>query len=394
MAESEIFDLLIIGAGISGLGVAQLASQRGFKTCLIESEELSSKTSANSLRIIHGGIRYLQDLNIPRVLRSARAQGALLRSYPEHIQALECYMPLERAGLKSRLPVALSLLVFNFLKTLSKVSLPDARVVSRIEDSFLRASSPYGLLCWYDAQLSDPLHFARLIAAEIKECGGRIYERCALRNLQRGSKGFVAATSDHRSLLARAVINTAGPQLDKFSWRAELTAGKARNFEWCRAYNFVVRSTLFRDHALGLKSPQGRLLFLTPRKNPESGTAIGTWYLPLKGQDSTSDISEAELEQGLAEINDVLPGAGLTRADVLRIESGVLPVKYFRGETPVLFGDEQVFAFDNYIEVLSTKYTTFQAQAELALSKLNLRPSASANPLETAGDPGNEVSNY
>ena len=103
------YDLVVLGGGIAGLGVAWEATLRGLKVLLLERDRFGAATSANSLRIIHGGLRYLQSLSLKRVLVSSREQYHLLKSNPNHISLLKCLMPLKGSGMRSSWPVAAAL---------------------------------------------------------------------------------------------------------------------------------------------------------------------------------------------------------------------------------------------------------------------------------------------
>ncbi|MBN8551177.1 MAG: FAD-dependent oxidoreductase, partial [Deltaproteobacteria bacterium] len=105
MVAPSAVDIAVIGGGISGLGVALEAALNGFEVALFEKGPLASATSANSLRIMHGGIRYLQQMNLPRVMESVRAQAELLADFPDIVRPLPCVMPLTSGGLKSAVPM-------------------------------------------------------------------------------------------------------------------------------------------------------------------------------------------------------------------------------------------------------------------------------------------------
>jgi glycerol-3-phosphate dehydrogenase len=92
------YELIIIGGGISGLGVAREAAQRGYHCLILEKEKCCRATSANSLRIIHGGFRYLQSLDFGRVFESISEQNYWLSAAPNYVKLLPCFLPLKRFG--------------------------------------------------------------------------------------------------------------------------------------------------------------------------------------------------------------------------------------------------------------------------------------------------------
>ena len=126
------FDLAVIGGGITGVSIAALCAQQGKSCALIEkATELGAGSSGNSLRIMHGGIRYLQSLDLNRAVSTARAQSDLLKSYPDLVKPLKCVMPLKSFGLKSRWPASLGAFSYRALLSISGIEPPPAKVFKR-----------------------------------------------------------------------------------------------------------------------------------------------------------------------------------------------------------------------------------------------------------------------
>src|SRR5690606_5480760 len=99
-AARERYDLVIVGGGILGACLSLESTQRGLRTLLLERDEFAETTSANSLRILHGGLRYLQSLDLKRFHESVRERRWFLERFPEHTEPLPCLMPLYGRGLK------------------------------------------------------------------------------------------------------------------------------------------------------------------------------------------------------------------------------------------------------------------------------------------------------
>ncbi|MCB0309826.1 MAG: FAD-dependent oxidoreductase, partial [Bdellovibrionales bacterium] len=195
-----------------------------------------------------------------------------------------------------------------------------------------------------------------------------------------GSLKIVASRGEEAlTYAAKAVVNCAGPWLRRF---AALPPTKLQVGGWCRAMNLVLRRSLDERFAIGVPSIEGRLLFMVPR---DGTTAVGTWYSDFKPEYDDKSVSDQEVDSALSEINQTFPGLKLTSGDVLKVDQGVLP-SYGVGEKgPQLVGSEKIGGVRNkrgdaqYLEVLSTKYTTFLEQGRAVVKKLNLPKNSAAH---------------
>ena len=361
---TESVQVAVVGAGISGLGVALRACQAGYSVALIEQGTLASATSANSLRIIHGGLRYLQHFDLPRVIESVRAQSSLLTDFPDLVVPLPCVMPVKSYGLKSRIPSACAGILYSgFISILSSSKLKAHTVSSSFIDeniSCLSGRAKHGALLWHDALLLDPAALAERLLSNAKERGLKYFDHSRVTRVERrGSEFVVVFGQDSKAdqLQARVVVNCSGPWVG----RGAGINSALGEVQWCRAFNVVIKPQLDPKYALGLESKTGRLFFAVPRG---LNTAIGTEYLPFEGKPEDARISPAELENFLAEFSTALPGLKLNSSDVIKVEAGVLPIRRLTQKGPLFYGKSRVISQSGYIEVLSTKYTTFRAQAE------------------------------
>lgn len=364
VTQNNEYDIAIIGGGISGLGLARRAAHWGFKTALFERGEFGAETSANSLRIIHGGFRYLQTLNLPRVFESIRAQKGCVEEFPEFIKPLPCAMPLKRFGLRSAIPVAAALVIYEHLKKrLGHNSLVEGRVIAGrdVENLFPEIASlaSNGVLAWTDALISDYAGFVSALKQHATMSGAELHEKSPVKSLnQNGKQVSITFDSSSKQVSARVVFNAAGPDFAKLS-----TEIQHASIKWTRAFNIKLKRHLVNRAAFGLPS-DSRLLFFTPR---ESGTVVGTWY--LEGSSSTQQlrISDSEYQAAIDEMNRSWPGINITCSDVIGLEIGLLPMKRIGTHGPVLYGREQIFCSDRIFHIMSTKLTTFDEQANRAL---------------------------
>ena len=366
----KIFDVVVIGGGISGLGVALKSSKTGLSTILIEKDRVAGATSNNSLRIIHGGFRYLQSLNMPRVLQSIRAQNELLSLFPELIVPLPCLMPLNKVGLKSKLPICVALFIFKILSAADgcKGAIGHKNKILSSKDveaavTIMKGLAPNGALLWWDALVLDPQALAQRLVAEIRSNSATVREGEVVLDFSADRESFVTKTavgSNLFSVYSNTIVDTRGP------WNPS-------HKNWCKAYNVVVKKVLDPKYAIAIESAKGRLYFAVPRGNE---CAIGTQYSYFEGDPAKAMVSEQEIEEFINDFSNALPNAKLTIADVARTECGVLPANGPNDET--LVGTAKIINQHGLVSVLSTKYTTFLTQAEKVLQILKRHLSAKA----------------
>ena len=356
----ETFDTIILGGGISGLGVAREVASAGYSTLVLEAGTCGNATSNNTLRIIHGGFRYLQHLDLPRVIKSLNDQSALINEVPGAVQPLPCLMPLSRFGMKSRLPVTCATLLYGAIMRANASPLPAPHIVSpeKIHSTVktLRSKAPHGALCWYDCVMTDPAAITRHLMNQVTTAGGQIREENPVARVEGRNKNFTVHTANGEIFTARCVINTLGPWLGTVQVPNELAGARPR---WCKGFNLVIKQQLDPTYGIGVQSSDGRLFFYVPRG---TGTAIGTWYLPHPDISLPPSVSEHEIAQFLHAFNASLPEAGITKHDIVHIDVGILPMERTSPSGPQLIAHERIHAREGYVEVMSTKYTTFRSQ--------------------------------
>jgi glycerol-3-phosphate dehydrogenase len=359
----ERFDVAIIGAGWSGIGLAHEAARNGFRVAVYDSApNAGTLTSCNSLRIVHGGFRYLQTGALARTQRSAEALRLALHQYPEFVTPLSSLLPLSRWGLKSPIPVRVALAVYH---RLAKV--PVQRRGCILGQAEFDAAVPllcgmarYGALQWWDGLVVDPRGWFERLVQEATELGAEFNFRSPVRSVAVTPTHAVVSLAGAASVEAKVVFNAAGPLIRS----VDLLGVERPERRWCRGFNLIVRPKLASNYAVA-GSGNGRMLFAVPRGD---GTAIGTWYLPCHDGADRAEISPSEVAQAVRELYAAYPGFIVEMNDVAAVESGVLPLGgYARLGEPIPQGQESTFVAGRYVEILSTKFTTFMVQAQSLL---------------------------
>jgi len=356
-------DLIVIGGGITGLGAALAGTERGLRVTLLEKQPaLGTAASAGSLRIIHGGLRYLQTLDVPRVITSILARDELIRRHPAHVQPLRCLLPAEHPCSLKGVPalwaasLAYSTLEFLLLRRWTGAGITRWR------------NRPH--FYWHDGIVTNHTAFTATLAAEITARGGEIRTGHAVTTVTADGDGYTVQTADGARLSGRAVIHAARAAHDA----ADIVFTPADRFHpalppyvWTKAFNLVLAQPAPVAGGLAVTGP-GRQFFIVPR-GPSS--ALGTYYLPFKPGDPVA-VTPAEIAAFLADYNACRAVAPLTPADVTGCDIGILPVRRLHGQDVSFFGSSLLARNGRYVEILATKYTTFLRSGRAAVRQLGL----------------------
>ena len=337
---AETFDVLVVGGGIQGATIAWATARRGLRTALIDAADWGAGASANSLKIIHGGLRYLQHANLVRMRESIRARRRLLQLAPDTVAPLACIMPGRGWGLRH--PAALlAALTANALLSAdrnrgvrSDRTLPAGKLISRAE---LETRIPAGLfrdesggMVWHDAIARDidRLTLAFVQSAAAHGAAAANYVR-ATRLRKEGERVVGAEIQDvltgaNLEIRARQVVCAAGPGTGPLA----PGQGAAR---WVKAVNLILRKPLVRDFALAVESKGTsfdsqavvqhghRNFFVVPW---QGGTLFGTLYVPYDPAKDPLAATESEIAEFVRQINETGFFAPLARTDVCRTHAG------------------------------------------------------------------------
>jgi len=365
---SDVWDIVIIGGGVSGLGVAKAAEQKQLKTLLIEASFRCGKgTSDNSLRIMHGGFRYLQTGNVLRVWDSVGAQSELYRMYPDLVTPIPCVMPLDAVGLKSAPFAKIGLIAYDIIAKMRGVKIGHGSILDRDEtyqrSPILRGHAEHGSLLWWDGILRDSDSLVGRIKEEFVHTTLKVSTRV---NSVRRDGAYFSVVTAHETFKARSVVNTAGP------WIKELRPHMPEipdhyGHHWAAGFNVVLEGSIDQTHGIAVRSKEGRLFFAVPRTDAYGNklTALGTGYILHEGDPSHNKVSEEIVLNFVKEFSGILPEAEVLGRKIMHVEVGLLPLR--RPEPNALVGAVKISGERGYFEVLSTKYTTFLPQGRAVM---------------------------
>lgn len=386
-AARDPFDLIVVGGGIYGVALALEAARRGIRPALVERGDFGGATSWNSLRIVHGGLRYLQSLDLPRFRESVAERSWFLREFPDLVAPLPCLMPLYGRGLR-RPSVLRAALAANDL--LSRHRNRDVRRDRRLGPGQVVTAAhalqiapgidPRGLrgaALWHDGAMPDSQRLVIEMLHWATACGGVALNYCEARGLVR-CNGAVAGVhaadlfgGGEIELRAPRVVNCAGPWCEDVARR--LVGSAPTLFRPSLAFNVLLAREPTTNVALAVtvEGPDGGTYFLHPWKGM---TLAGTQHAAWHGGDG---VSESQIRGFLEGLNRGLPGYGATRDEILRLHWGLLPAR--RAGTRTLAVREVILDHGaargpaGLWSVSGVKFTTARRVAETTLTRILAR---------------------
>jgi glycerol-3-phosphate dehydrogenase len=397
---ARTYDVLVVGGGIYGLTIAYDAAERGLSVALIERDDFGSGSSFNHLRTIHGGLRYLQHLNVARARESVRERRTLARIAPHAVVPLRFALPLYRSLTKGTLAMRAGFLVDGLVSAGRNrgvpppLKLPAGRVVSRTAaaERFpgLRRRGLTGAAVWHDyiTPESDRLTFSWACAAADHGAvlANHVEAASPLVDGRRvvGIRATDAATGRAIDVSARVVVNATGAAVD----RLLSPLGLASRIPLLKAMNLVTTRDA-GDVALGGRSASGRHLFLVPWRRR---AVFGTWESSHACAPDDATASEAEIGLFIGELNEAFPALDLKPSDIALVHRGAVPASLGANGRVSLEGRDQVLdhagdGVEGLVSVVGTKYTTARAVAERVTTRLLEKLQHAAVPCRTAALP-------
>lgn len=426
---NEEFDFVVVGGGIYGSFMALEAAARGFSVALVEKADFGCATSSNSLKIIHGGLRYLQHADIRRMRESIRERRILSSIAPHLVHPLKCVMPTYGHGLRGKEAMSIALFLNdvisfdrNRVRDVQK-RLPPGKVISRKElmemIPDLTDTSVTGGAVWYDCQAHSPERLLIAVLHSAVNYGARIANYLAMETVLVKNDRVVGVrvrdsfSGEHFDVRGKMVINCTGPWtnhiIEKICGRPKISG-----IEWSAAMNLVLRRKLFPDYAVGLWAnaeyddkdaifhKQGRMYLFSPWRDR---SLAGTAHYPFDGHPEEFRVTLQTIESFLSEVSSAYPAAKLTLEDVEYYYAGLLPaangsandhngVRLLKHYRIIDHGSD---ALEGLISVIGVKLTTARDVAEKTVNyvmrKWNKEP---AGPSPTRSTPlwGGDIDNF
>ena len=388
------YELLVVGGGINGAGIARDAAGRGLRVLLCEQDDLAAHTSSASTKLIHGGLRYLEQFEFRLVRKALAEREVLLRAAPHIIWPLRFVLPHE-PHLRPAWMIRAGLFLYDHLAR--RRLLPGSETVDlrRHEaGSALRAGYRHGFV--YSDGWVDDARLVVLNALDAHERGARILTRTRCARIAREQGVWVAvlhgADGAHELVRARAVVNATGPWVGQFLDQATpLRASQAVRL--VKGSHIVVPRLFEHPYAYIFQNADRRIIFAIPYER--EFTLIGTTDVDYQGDPARLAISSDEVHY-LIEHASRHFRRPVTAADVVWSYAGVRPLHEDESSDPASVTRDYSFEFDvdgpALLSVFGGKITTYRRLAEDALARLLPVLGAECDPWTASAPlPGGEL---
>lgn len=368
--ETTHFDLLVIGGGITGCGIALDAASRGLKVGLVEKNDFASGTSSRSTKLIHGGLRYLKQFEIVLVREVGRERAIVHRLAPHLVVNEKMLLPIVEGGTFGKILTSFGLMVYDVL---AGVEGEDQRVMfsrertlqeeSLLEMDILKGSGFYAEYRTDDARLT--IEVMKTACEHGAVCANYI----EVDDFQYNASGRVGGVNCTNkldegkiSIKADYVVNAAGPWVDTLRKKDDSLNGK--HLYLTKGVHLVVpHEKLPLKHAVYFDVPDGRMIFAIPRQQV---TYIGTTDTEYKG-DINHVITEHQDAQYLVDaVNNFFPSISLAVPDVISSWAGLRPLIHEEGKSAseISRKDEIFLSPNGLISIAGGKLTGYRKMAE------------------------------
>ena len=387
--NGDPFDVLVIGGGINGAGIARDAVMRGLRTALVERGDFASGTSSRSSKLIHGGLRYLEQAKIRLVLEAVRERERLRRLAPHLVRPQPFLFPVYRGGPMGWLKLAAGLTAYDLLAGFWQVRrhrMLGRRAVEASEPTLRREGLQGGGLYW-DYRTDDARLVLETAMAAARE-GAAVASYAEVKALEKEGGRIVGARvidrlgGNEAFVRTRVVVNAAGPWVDKVS---ALDAPGPPRLRLTKGVHVVVpRARVGHSAAIVLRAvADGRVMFVIPWGDH---TMVGTTDTDhAGGPDVPPTVEAADVAYLLDTVNHYFPAARLGPGDVVSAFAGLRPLV----AAPVgadlapsaVSREEEIFtSASGLVSIAGGKLTTYRLVAASVVDRV-------AALLHAAGDP-------
>jgi len=390
--QKNIYDLLVIGGGVNGTGIAADAAGRGLKVLLCEMNDLASATSSNSSKLIHGGLRYLEDYEFRLVKEALAEREVLLKNAPHIISPLRFQLP-HRAHLRPAWMIRAGLFLYDNLA--KRATLAKSKSIKFTDISPLKPKMTKGFE-YSDAKVDDArLVICNALAAQQQGADILVQTKCV--QAKRDATGWCVVLEDsagkQTSVYAKAVANAAGPWVASL-FKDVLHCESPKKIRLVKGSHIIVPRIHAQPQAFILQNEDGRIVFVIPYE--DNFSLIGTTDVEYLGDPSAVSIDQQEIDY-LIDVSNAHFKQQITASEIVSSYSGVRPLLNDESDSAQAVTRDYTFEIEDVagksplLSVFGGKITTYRKLSEAAVNKLcEFFPQASKPWTKSAVLPGGD----
>ncbi|XOV93532.1 MAG: FAD-dependent oxidoreductase [Bacteroidota bacterium] len=367
-AQEETYDLVIIGGGVTGCGIALDAASRGIKTLLIDKNDIASGTSSKSTKLIHGGLRYLKQFDIGLVTKTGRERAVVHRLAPHLVHPEKMLLPIIKDGNYGRLLSSFGLWLYDFLAGVTgkdKRRMLTRKQTLRQEPLLDKKATLAGFL--YAEYRTDDARLCIELAKTAARFGAQILTYTNLTGFLYKDDQISGITCHDLDgdktyeIKSKYVVSAAGPWVDKI--RKLNNSINNKRLHLTKGVHIVFDNTkLPIKHSVYFDGPDGRMVFAIPRGKV---TYVGTTDTTYSENPEEVKANTEDVNYLLKAINHGFPTVNLTIKDVQSTWAGLRPLIHEEGKSPsdISRKDEIFEAEDGLISIAGGKLTGYRRMA-------------------------------
>jgi glycerol-3-phosphate dehydrogenase len=362
MMEKNTFDICVIGGGINGAGIARDAVGRGYKVLLIEKGDLACATSSASTKLIHGGLRYLEQYEFGLVKKALRERDILMHLAPHIIWPMRFVLP-HASHLRPLWMIRTGVWIYDFLA--GKTKLPKSNKTD-IQNKFLGAKYKKGIAysdCWVED--------SRLVVLNAMDAGARgatIKTNTECVSIEKQNDQWDVQTSNGETYHTQMIVNAAGP------WASKMMEGVAdinpKKIRLVKGSHIVIPKLYNEQTSYILQNEDGRIVFTIPYENDY--TLIGTTDVDMGDDPDQTPALDADEKHYLKDVVKEYFNKSIRDVDIIHSYSGVRPLMdNEEGEAAYASRDYDFDLQDGFLSVLGGKLTTYRVLAQEAVDLID-----------------------
>tara|TARA_B100000029_G_C17499629_1_gene932208 strand:- start:219 stop:1379 length:1161 start_codon:yes stop_codon:yes gene_type:complete len=375
---SDVFDIFIIGGGINGAGIARDASGRGLKVALCDKGKIGAATSSWSTKLIHGGLRYLENYEFGLVRESLNEREIIHQIAPNITKSLPFVIPHTKK-LRPAWIIRLGLFIYDNLTRKNTISKSASINIQKKYKNILKSKFVNGFE-YYDLQVDDQ-ELVRLNALDAKKRGAKIFENSAVTKAERKLGNWEISFSDNKICKSKILINASGPWVNQVLNNV-INLNEKKSMRLIKGSHIVTKKLYDMEVAFTLQNIDNRVVFTIPYKN--NYTLIGTTEIEVSNPDENT-IEENEIKY-LIDCVNLYFIKSISKDDIVETFSGVRPL--IASQLDNISRITRDYYLDLNLEknkapllnIYGGKLTTYRKLSENAISKLKIfLPSMKAN---------------
>ncbi|WP_100405732.1 glycerol-3-phosphate dehydrogenase/oxidase [Bacillus solitudinis] len=373
--EEQRYDILIIGGGITGSGIALDATTRGMKTALVEMQDFGAGTSSRSTKLVHGGLRYLKQFEVKMVAEVGKERAIVYENGP-HVTTPEwMLLPLHKGGTFGKFSTSVGLRVYDYLagvKRSERRSMLSLEKTKQLEPLLKQEDLKGG--GYYVEYKTDDARLTIEVAKKASENGVTALNYAKVESFIYEEKKIVGAiivdqfTKKSFRVYAKNIVNAAGPWVDTL--REQDGSKKGKSLQLTKGIHVVIDQKRFSlKQACYFDTPDGRMVFAIPR---DGKTYVGTTDTVYKGDVAHPRMTASDRQYVLDAINFMFPTVKMKIEDIESSWTGLRPLIHEDGKDPSeISRKDEIWTSDSgLITIAGGKLTGYRKMAEMVVNQV------------------------